>query len=352
MRNSLLEPPPTVQIDNGTVSNITYPFPNTPQAYYQWFQSPVLSDGNHTAVVACPEGAFVDFAIVRVNVGNETRLAGTTIIVDSDSPSIIYSGNWSRNTSQLNLTSSDLVAYPYGNSTYSSSTPGDTFTFRFTGALKVFSRDLTRILLTFVAGTSCSIYGASFRNQYNAALDATYTIDGTTKNSTYYTYNRGDDINYLYYSLENLSAGDHTLIVNITAARGQAFTLDYITYAFGSLSLPVSNSTPLSSTSLGNPSAQPSSVQNPGTLRQSPTAAIVGGVIGVASLIVILGLWLFLRRRRANQLETDNTSQFVYAPDGYNYQNGMLRIRCINHYLSSGVFLNFRCKQPTADSTP
>ncbi len=105
MPNTLYFSPPTVQIDNGTVFNITYGYPGTPYAYYQWFQSPVLSDGSHTAMVTCGEGTHVDFAIVRVNVGNETRLAGTTIIVDSDSPSIIYSGNWSRNTIQFNSSS-------------------------------------------------------------------------------------------------------------------------------------------------------------------------------------------------------------------------------------------------------
>jgi len=134
------------------------------------------------------------------------------------------------------------------------------------------------------------------------------------------TYNvTGEAANFLYYSKDNLSPGNHILIVNITAANTSnlTFMLDYITYT-----LLINNTTPTtmsalvnSSRSLGNPSSQPSQVQASGTPQP---AAIVGGVIGVLALgvlVTILGRWLFLRRKKAKQTEHISI---------YSYQNGML----------------------------
>jgi len=125
-----------VTIDNQTVFSVNDSNP-WPLTYGQWFQSPKLVDGFHTISANCSNGTNLDFAIV--NVGTQTNLTASTIIVDNESPSIFYSGHWSRNTNKFNSTT-DLGGYPYGNSTHRSSTPGDTFTFRFTGALVKFSR--------------------------------------------------------------------------------------------------------------------------------------------------------------------------------------------------------------------
>ena len=119
-----------VQIDGGISFSINDTVTGT---YKQWFQTPKLSDGSHTIAVNCSAGTSIDFAAVNVTAGNRTRLSGRDIIVDNDSPTILYSGHWNRNTSRMNDT--DHLGYPYGNSTHRSSTPGDSFTFRFTGAL-------------------------------------------------------------------------------------------------------------------------------------------------------------------------------------------------------------------------
>ena len=127
-----------MRIDNGAVFNITYDDPSPP-TYKQWFQSPKLSDGKHTITVSnLAFGTSIDFAIV--NVGNQTPLTGQTIVVDDDNPSILYTSHWSRNTNKF-IAGTLPVGYPYGNSTHRSSTPGDTFTFRFTGALVVIPRN-------------------------------------------------------------------------------------------------------------------------------------------------------------------------------------------------------------------
>ena len=101
--------------------------------YRQLLQTPKLSDGTHTIAVKFFDETSIDFAVVTVTAGNRTSLAGRDIIVDNDSPAILYSGHWNRSTSRVNDTYH--LGYPYGNSTHRSSTPGDSFTFRFTGAL-------------------------------------------------------------------------------------------------------------------------------------------------------------------------------------------------------------------------
>ncbi len=168
-------------------------------------------------------------------------------------------------------------------------------------------------------------------------LSATYTLDDSTLPQTHNVTSGnqayGEAPNFLHYSVDNLFAGDHTLIVNITVANNHAFVLDYITYtpSFETLlSMPLlSNTTPTttsvsikSSTSSGNPSPQPSQVQT--SPRPSLTAAVVGGVIGVLALVLvaILGRWLILRRRKAKQ--TEDISLYLY--DYHQHESGTLRI--------------------------
>jgi hypothetical protein len=106
-----------------------------------------------------------------------------------------------------------------------------------------------------------------------------------------YVYKAGEVPNYLYFGLDNLPLGTHTLLVNVTEANNQTFMLDYITYrpTFSTLS----SMPPLSPI----PSLSPSS----STAQQSvTTGALVSGVIGGVLVAMILAiLWVILRRRRA-----------------------------------------------------
>ena len=324
-----------MQIDKGTPFKVN---DTLGRAYKQWFQTPTLFDGSHTIAVDCSIGTQVDFAIV--DVGNQTRLAGRDIIVDNESPSISYFGHWNRSTSRFNDTSVNLRS-PYGNSTHRSSTPGDIFTFRFTGALVDFPRIFFPVatVLNFVAGTSVSVYGIF--SWFNiGTLGATFTIDGAIVPQTYNVTSPdlatgfGEVTNFVYYSRDLLSAGDHTLIVNITSANNQTFILDYITYTPSFEMLSMNNTTTTftsitSSPSPGNPSLPTSGTPQP--------AAIVGGVIGVLTLgilVAILGRWLFLRRRKSKQTETFPIPCTV-------------RSRIIVYYSITYCPSDFRCKQPT-----
>jgi hypothetical protein len=179
----------------------------------------------------------------------------------------------------------------------------------------------------FVAGTSVSVYGI-FSWFDLGALVATYTIDGATvvprtHNITSLDLaqsNGGEVANFLHYSSDNFSPGDHTLVVNITIANNLTFVLDYITYKPSFETLSVINTTRpsttvMSSPSLRNPTSPPAQVQ--GALRP---AAIVGGIIGLLAigiLVAILGRF-FLLRRKAKQTR-----------DILMYENGMWRIMCI-----------------------
>ena len=123
----------TVSIDRRSAYNTTYgtkalSLPSS-QVYIQWYQSPTLSDGNHTITVSHLTGS-IDMALITV--GPNTLLQGKTLIVDNDNPAIEYFGTWTRNTSPF-VPGVLQDGFPIGNTTHHSTTPGDTITFRFTG---------------------------------------------------------------------------------------------------------------------------------------------------------------------------------------------------------------------------
>jgi len=118
----------TVSIDGGAPYDIVYG--GAPPTYMQWYQTPLLPDGKHTITVGHLASTSVDYAIIKV--GPNTSLSGTTVIVDNESPVIVYAGKWSRSTAQFNAGSLP-GGFPYGNSTHRSSSVGDSITFRFTG---------------------------------------------------------------------------------------------------------------------------------------------------------------------------------------------------------------------------
>jgi len=123
----------TVSIDSGTAYNTTYGTQAlsvaSSQAYIQWYQSPTLSDGNHSITISHFAGA-IDMALITV--GPNTSLQGKMVIADNDDPAIEYFGTWARNASPFK---SGVLqdGFPIGNTTHRSTIPGDMITFRFTG---------------------------------------------------------------------------------------------------------------------------------------------------------------------------------------------------------------------------
>ncbi|KAF8968104.1 hypothetical protein BDZ97DRAFT_1655524 [Flammula alnicola] len=309
-----------VSIDGGAEYETSYDDP-TPQSYLQWYQSPTLPEGTHTIAVNQVAGTSLDYAIVTV--GPNTPLTGKTILLDNEDPAIQYSGGWTRNTDRFDA--GNLPdGLPYHNSTHRSSTPGDIITFRF-------------------QGTSAQIYGIF--SWFNIGiLSATYTLDGTTVPQTYavatntpeFVSNQGEAANFLLFSYNNLPAGDHTLVINITRCVNQTFILDYITYSPSFLNLaampalpvlspssvsivPTGSSATNTPTATSATTSTTSQVGQPGTLqtvsKKVPIAAIVGGVVGGILLIfAFLCLWIRIRRSKKEsakslmQIEGDESS--------------------------------------------
>jgi len=120
----------TVSIDGGTPYTTYYMDPS-PQTYIQWYQSPILSEGQHVIKVDGVDGTAIDYATITV--GQNTPLLGKKVIVDSDDPFVHYSGSWTRNTDRFFPGHPNIAGLPFRNSTHRSNTPGDTITFRFTG---------------------------------------------------------------------------------------------------------------------------------------------------------------------------------------------------------------------------
>ena len=118
-----------VSIDGATSYQTSYMDP-TPSTYLQWYQSPTLSEGNHTIKVDGIFGTSLDYATITV--GQNTPLSGKKIIVDNDNSAIHYSGTWTRNTDEF-VPGNSSKGLPFRNSTHRSTTPGDTITFLFSG---------------------------------------------------------------------------------------------------------------------------------------------------------------------------------------------------------------------------
>ena len=179
-------------------------------------------------------------------------------------------------------------------------------------------------------GTSAALYGL-FSFDIFGTISATYTMDGFPISKTYAVNASSPEFtsgvkqleNYLLYSNDSLSSGDHTLRLQITNCVSQTFALDYIIYtpSFATLaskpSLPISsqsssgspNTSPtvlqtssLSSLQSSNPSStlvtsKPGTQSNASTSSSPPKAAIIGGVLGgVIFLALLLLFWLLWRR--------------------------------------------------------
>lgn len=193
---------------------------------------------------------------------------------------------------------------------------------------------LGNLTIHFFTGTSTAVYGI-FNWANLGLLSATYTLDGNVFPQSYPVtiasaqYLKGDAeaINFLYFSQDNLSAGDHTLVINVTEGKNQMFILDYITYtpSFSTLAtmpnLTVTSSVSPSPLSTGSNTPTPTSGSNTATptsgstaqngvhdgttTKKVPIGAIAGGVVGGVILLALLALLIiWLRKRRSN---TDST---------------------------------------------
>ncbi|KAH9476879.1 hypothetical protein JR316_0010795 [Psilocybe cubensis] len=282
----------SVSIDGSVPYNTSYADPN-PQTYRQWYQSPLLADGPHVVALSHIAGTSLDYAVVTV--GPSTPLTNEHIIVDNDDPGVTFNGTWSRSHSMFN-SGPQPDGFPYHNTTHQSSTVGSSFTYRFSGqdtrSLPVYLRS------SKVLGHSAAVYGI-FNWAYVGILSLTFSLDGESLAQSYrvspdtpQSKNEiGQQQNFLFYSYDFLSPGDHTLTVNVTEAINQTFAFDYITFkpSFSSLS----NMPDLSQTSVsGMLKGDKSSTRH--------SFAIVAVVASTVLLLLLSGLLFAYMKHRKN----------------------------------------------------
>src|ERR1700733_11275555 len=137
-------------------------------------------------------------------------------------------------------------------------------------------------------------------------VSETYSVNASTPE---YTSGVKQLENYLFYSNNSLSPGDHTLEIQITACVSQTFELDYITYtpSFSTLASKPVLASPSSSQVSQDSSATASQTKSATSTslagsqkntHSSSEAAVVGGTLGGVIALALL-LLLFLWRRRA-----------------------------------------------------
>ncbi|KAF9525058.1 hypothetical protein CPB83DRAFT_734614, partial [Crepidotus variabilis] len=213
----------TVEIDGGISSGIQYNRDRNLQST-QWYQTPVLKDGQHNVSIKHFDGVVFDYVVVTA--GPQTRTNGKSAIVDDDSHQLNYQGKWARNTDSI-LSSNPSQSLPFRNVTHQAWTVGDSFSF------------------TFV-GTSVTVLGVfSWSTLGEFSID--FALDGTTSTTSYsvtnsspeYLNKLGDVFNFPYFKQDYLTAGQHTLSANITHVTNKTFILDYLAYTSSFDTFPV-----------------------------------------------------------------------------------------------------------------
>ncbi|KAJ7903233.1 hypothetical protein B0H13DRAFT_1466468, partial [Mycena leptocephala] len=289
-------------------SRVTYA---APARGGQFYSSGTLSSPRQMRIgITGARGLVVDYALVTI--GEATPLKGQTILVDDSSPEITWSGSWGEKNSYtmpvpcvlpLFPKSEDPNGYaftanmsPHGNTSHTSSTVGDSFTFRFAG---------TSLVVSGV--TPGEDKGQDWSLQIEFMLDGSTTTANFTRDPAYVT-----KPHFTYFSSGTLKSGNHTLVGKILAAVGSpspAAQIDYITYKpsfltlvdkpnFGSSPGNVNSSHSTNAPSPTAPTASPS--PSASSHKTVPVGAISGGVVGALFLIAcILGvLWVVQAKRK------------------------------------------------------
>ncbi|KAF8644205.1 hypothetical protein AX16_008629 [Volvariella volvacea WC 439] len=272
----------TVSIDGDEPYNASYNDP-APQSYRQWYQSPILPDGEHTIYIDDIDLTSVDYTLVTAGESTPLQTQDSLVVVDDeDINHFAFRGNWTRDPG---LFFGPLNGTPFGNATRRTHTPGDQMSFRF-------------------SGTSFALYGV-FLLSVTGTITANYTIDAASPTEVTYTggpflenAHLDEQPHFLFFKADKLTPGEHTVVMTVTDVVNQTLIFDYATYtpSFASITdMPILG--PISSpTNTSNSDGAPS---DDSVSSSTPAGAIVGAAIGSLALIIIaLLMWYFIRRRR------------------------------------------------------
>ena len=173
-----------------------------------------------------------------------------------------------------------------------------------------FSPSFLFFIILGLKGTSVAVYSL-FDYSRIGALSVTYTMDGFPLPLSYDVgastpaYQQGALTieNTLMFSNGSLTAGDHTLVIDVTICNGQTFELDYILYSpsFNTISDKPNYGSAGSTSTSGSVSSTQTSQASSSTGKSSPVGAIVGGVIGGIAALLVAVFVILWRKRLANR---------------------------------------------------
>ncbi|KAK7028929.1 hypothetical protein VNI00_014766 [Paramarasmius palmivorus] len=275
----------TVELDTTIRAN------GSSQAAMDWYQSPLLSDQEHTIIAQFGDITIIDYALIQA--GTTTDLSGKTIFVDdTNKDELWFTGQWhvSENErysyrSPNSIPGFPTLYYPANRTVTLSSASGDSFEFRF-------------------SGTSISVYGVYIAS---ASYTVDFIMDDSVQRVNYTQDNKNKEwmINYKLYENTTLTPENHILVVNVTSTSGAYFYLDYITYT------PSFNSIHEKPTFIRAPPV--ASGVPPGRSLGLPVEAIVGIiVIAGLSMVTFAGIfWWFWKKRSALRKDAKISAQSV-----------------------------------------
>ncbi|KAJ7582323.1 hypothetical protein C8J56DRAFT_895110 [Mycena floridula] len=320
-------------IDDKVMPSVTIG-PSNSDVYGRWYQSPTLGDtkDKHTIRLTPPSANIddvLDLDYIAVTPGMETPLSGKTLQVDDTYSGLNFGSGWQPTNNVLfDPVFSDTTFYsglPFQNTTHTSSTPGSTFSFSYTGTET-----------GSFACTTMSLYGVFLWEQLGAVelvatVDdqppVTKTFDART-DTHHGTMLR--EVNFVLFTTPDLKAGSHTVSFNLTKCVNQTLIIDYITYepSFSSLAtmpnltglaFPFPSTIPTtsqSSTSSPSPTKSIPSTQKPPVASKSHVAPLIGGILAGLVLLSCIGFLLFWRHRRRQKQQFPPAWTIATVSDG------------------------------------
>jgi hypothetical protein len=142
------------------------------------------------------------------------------------------------------------------------------------------------------------------------SLSYTYQVTPTTPK---FINEQGQEPNFKFHSFDFLTAGEHTLVVNVTECANQTFRFDYLTYVPGFEKVS-DMPTDLLTWASGGGSGSGSTGGGGGGGKTS-IGVVVGSVVAALAGSVLLGvLVFFLLRRRKSTTGEKERSDILYFP--------------------------------------
>lgn len=125
-----------VSIDNGASFAASTERSFDKQTHQRWYQSPNLAQGSHSVTISGIHGIAFDYLLITP--GSNTPLRNKKLMIDDAYSAIQYSGSGWKVSGDLFAEDDKVQMVPFQNAVHRTSNVGDSLTFTYTGALKIF----------------------------------------------------------------------------------------------------------------------------------------------------------------------------------------------------------------------